>query len=245
MTAEEVYKRLESEIILGILMPRERLIEGELCRKMKISRTLLREVFRRLEGVGLVSFQRNRGVAVRDFSQEEIEQVYFVRSILEKAAAPLIVQNITTEGLKRLRSLNHEFEEASLNADIGRMILANLSFHRGIWRITGNVFLCRMLQISQLHTDQVRYIIWSDTERIQRSVKEHREMLSGLAERDRTKYEEAVESQLDGAQTDYRRVFSVQSKWQSGSDGVTALKSSEVTLPALQEVPDDLRVIRL
>jgi DNA-binding GntR family transcriptional regulator len=33
LTGEEVYKKLEKEIILGILKPRERLVEAELCKK--------------------------------------------------------------------------------------------------------------------------------------------------------------------------------------------------------------------
>ena len=88
MTSDAVYRLLEKEIILGHLKPRERLPESALCRRLKASRTLLREVFRRLEGAGLVTFQSNRGVAVRDFSPSEVEDVYYLRTVLERAAIP-------------------------------------------------------------------------------------------------------------------------------------------------------------
>ena len=88
MTSDVVYKLLEKEIILGHLKPRERLPESALCRRLKASRTLLREVFRRLEGAGLVAFQPNRGVAVRDFSPSEVEDVYYLRTALERPRVP-------------------------------------------------------------------------------------------------------------------------------------------------------------
>ena len=81
MTSDAVYRLLEKKIILGHLKPRERLPESALCRRLKASRTLLREVFRRLEGAGLVTLQPNRGVAVRDFSPSEVGDVYQTHQI--------------------------------------------------------------------------------------------------------------------------------------------------------------------
>jgi DNA-binding GntR family transcriptional regulator len=228
MGSEQVYNQLEKEILLGILKPRERLLEVELCRKLGISRPLLREVFRRLEGVGLVAFHPNRGVVVREFSQEEIENVYSVRIVLERMAAPLIIQKLTSETLQQLMEINQDFEKASCNGDIAEMIPSNVSFHRGIWRITGNPFLSWLLDVAQLDTAPVRHIAWLDKERIQRSVMEHRKILSALAEMDCVKYEEAVEKHIDGAIADCRRILSVQSNRQSGSGEVSAISGERM-----------------
>ena len=230
MASEQVYNQLEREILLGILKPRERLLEVELCRKLRIGRPLLREVFRRLEGVGLVAFHPNRGVVVRDFSQEEVEDVYSVRIVLERMAAPLIIQKITFKDLQQLRRINDDFEKASRNGDIAEMIPPNVSFHRGIWQITGNPFLCWLLEIAQLDTGPVRHIAWLDKERIQRSVMEHRKILSGLAERDCVKYEKAVEKHIDGAIADCRRILSLQSNRQSGSREASATRGERMPL---------------
>lgn len=61
MTSDSVYRLREKQIILGHLKRRGRLPESALCRRFKVSRTLLREVFRRFEGAGLVTLQPNRG----------------------------------------------------------------------------------------------------------------------------------------------------------------------------------------
>jgi DNA-binding GntR family transcriptional regulator len=148
-------------------------------------------------------------------------------------AAPLIIQKITSEDLRELRRINQIFEKATRRGDIPEMILSNVSLHREIWRITGNPFLCWLLEISQLDTGPVRHIAWLDKERIQRSAKEHRKILSGLAERSCVRYEEAVERHIDGAKADCRQVLSVQSSRQSGSGGAPAI-SGERLIPLRQ-----------
>lgn len=209
MNGEAVYVELEREIILGHLKPRERLVESELCRRLGISRTLLREVFRRLEGAGLVSFQPNRGVVVRDFTPQEVEDVYSLRTVLERAAAPLIVERVTPTDLKALRKLQKDFEGMCRRRDMAGMILTNMAFHRRLSQISRNQFLCQFLEISRVQTHQIRYLAWLDAGRVQESIREHREILAALTQRDVLRFERAVLRHLEGGKGDYRRIFPV------------------------------------
>lgn len=223
MNGESIYQILEREIILGHLKPRERLLEAELCRRLGVSRTLLREAFRRLEGVGLVTLQPNRGVVVRDFTLEEVEDVYYLRTALERAAIPLIVARVRPADLRALRELQREFERACRRADMGGMILSNLAFHRRLSQISGNPFLYKSLEISHLQTQQIRYLAWLDAARVQMSIREHRQIVAALARRSAAAYEQAVFTHLTGGKRDYQRIFPVggerQTTGRNGSDG--------------------------
>lgn len=207
MNGDALFAELERQMILGLLRPRERLVEAELCRKLGVSRTLLREVFRRLQGVGLVTLSPNRGVLVRDFTRQEVEDVYYLRTALERAAVPLIVQKARGTDLLALRRLAREFEAACRLGDMGRMILANLAFHRRLDGISGNAFLCQSLEISRLQTQQIRYLAWVSDRRVQESVREHRGILAALARRDAAGLERAILLHLAGGQGDYQRIF--------------------------------------
>jgi DNA-binding GntR family transcriptional regulator len=209
VNGEAVYIELERQIILGHLKPRERLVESELCRRLGVSRTLLREVFRRLEGAGLVSFQPNRGVVVRDFTPQEVEDVYSLRTVLERAAAPLILERVTPADRKALRKLQKEFEGMCRRSDMAGMILTNITFHRRLSQISGNQFLCQFLEISRVQTHQIRYLAWLDERRVQESIREHREILAALTQRDMPRFERAVLRHLEGGKRDYRRIFPV------------------------------------
>jgi DNA-binding GntR family transcriptional regulator len=209
VNGELVYQALEREIILGHLKPRERLLETDLCLRLGVSRTLLREVFRRLEGAGLVTLQPNRGVVVRDFTPQEVEDVYYLRTALERAAVPLILQRLTAADLKALRAIQRDFERAWRARDMAGMILSNLAFHRRLDEISGNPFLCQSLQVSHLQTQQIRYLAWADAARVRQSIHEHREILSALAQKDAARFARVVEEHLLGGKGDYQRIFPV------------------------------------
>ncbi len=210
MAADTLYNELERQILLGILRPRERLVEADLCRKLQVSRTLLREVLQRLEGVGLVTLSPNRGAIVRDFSPKDIEDLYFVRSVLERAVARLIVERVTTQDLHELGALNQEFERACERQDMAGMILTNIAFHRRMAQISGNPFLCRHLNISRLQTNQIRYIAWANRDRVRESRQDHQEMLAALFRRDAAAFEAALFRHVAGGKKDYQEIYSHQ-----------------------------------
>jgi DNA-binding GntR family transcriptional regulator len=209
VNGEAVYQTLEREIILGRLNPRERLLESELCRRLGVSRTLLREVFRRLEGAGLVTLQPNRGVVVRDFTPQEVEDVYYLRTALERAAVPLIAARIRPADLQAVREIQREFEGACRAQDMAGMILANLAFHRRLDEASGNPFLCQSLQISHLQTQQIRYVAWLSAARVHKSIREHRAMLAALASKDAARFAHVVEEHLQGGKEDYQRIYPI------------------------------------
>ena len=86
-TWEAVYRDLQRGIISGAYWPRERLIEDEIMARTKATRHAVRRAFDELERAGLVVRQPNRGVQVRDYSIEEIEELYEIRECLEMRAA--------------------------------------------------------------------------------------------------------------------------------------------------------------
>jgi DNA-binding GntR family transcriptional regulator len=207
MNSDAVYSALEREIIIGQLKPRERLLESELCRRLGVSRTLLREVFRRLVGVGLVIFQANRGCTVRDYAPQEIEDLYYLRLILEQAAAPLIIRRVQAKDLKELKAIQREFEDACRRQDMAAMILTNLAFHRRLNETSGNSFLCHDQEISHLQAQQIRHMTWLSTPRIRQSVQEHQTILAALARRDAGVFKRAILGHMAGFKRDYLRMY--------------------------------------
>lgn len=97
----EVYERLRRGIIRGELRPNEVLTEHDIAGRFNVSRTPVRESLHRLAADGLIVSNR-RHWTVREFSVNEIRELYEVRAALESYAARLAAQRATPEQIRAL-----------------------------------------------------------------------------------------------------------------------------------------------
>jgi DNA-binding GntR family transcriptional regulator len=81
--------RLRHEILSGELPPGVRLVEGQVCTRLGISRAPLREALRHLAEQGLVEHLPRRGVRVASLSPRDVEELFDVRDVLERHAVRL------------------------------------------------------------------------------------------------------------------------------------------------------------
>jgi DNA-binding GntR family transcriptional regulator len=107
--ADEIARSLEEMIVAGRLKPEQVLRQDDLSRQFGVSRTPVREAFRQLAALGLVSFVPNRGVRVRALDQDEWGQAFLARAALEAAAAYRAASRVTESDLCRIDKANEEF----------------------------------------------------------------------------------------------------------------------------------------
>jgi len=82
----EIVDFVKQNIIFGRMRPRERLIEEELTAQFNVSRHVARAAMVELEQLGIITRRPNKGAMVRDFSVDEVEQIYDVRGLLQVEA---------------------------------------------------------------------------------------------------------------------------------------------------------------
>src|SRR5438034_10507154 len=70
-----VAEALRAAILRGEFVPRQRLVEADLCERFGASRFIVRAVLQDLAAQGLVEFQRNRGARVREISLAEAIEI--------------------------------------------------------------------------------------------------------------------------------------------------------------------------
>ena len=104
-TLRELSLEKMREAILRLqFQPGERLVERELCERLGVSRSIVREVLRHLEAEGLVQILQFKGPIVSKPTIQETTQIYELRAMLEAMAAsacaerptPAIVSSLET-----------------------------------------------------------------------------------------------------------------------------------------------------
>jgi DNA-binding GntR family transcriptional regulator len=189
---ETVVRRLEEEIVLGRLRPRERLLEEDLAREFDTKRHVVRAALAELEGMGIVVRQPNRGAMVRDFAAEEVEQIYDVREVLERYAAQIIPLPADPELLARLREIHTRHGHAVDAGEPRTVFRANLEFHRVFFGACGNPYLAEQIDQLAARAHAIRFLSITDDSLLDRARREHGQMIEFLEAGAREKLVELV-----------------------------------------------------
>ncbi len=216
VTSEKVLNEMEAAILSGEFKPREHLIEMELIERYGVSRTVIREALKKLEGKGLVRIAPHRGARVADLSVREIEEIYFVRAEVEKIAARLVVKNIQPEEIEGLKKLAHEVE-GHLRRKTEQMIEKDGEFHRAIYQTCRNQHLCDLIDHLKTKSYIVGYNAWSTPQRIEGSIGEHRAIVAAVAAKDAPKLGKLIVEHLTFSKNSYLDQLRGGNRWPSAA----------------------------
>src|SRR5690606_33650493 len=96
----------------GFYPPGTRLVERELCEALGVSRTSVREALRQLQSEGLVEVGKRRSINVAVLSQEDAEDIYLVRELLETVAIRRFVANADDATIEHLQGIHKAMRKA-------------------------------------------------------------------------------------------------------------------------------------
>lgn len=143
---EIAYDVLKKAIITGEIPAGERIVETDYADRLHISRTPLREALRKLERDGLVEYVMRRGVVVRAFTIEDIEQIYTIRNALEMLTLPAIVNNATPADIASLREKLAQMDILQEQEDFEALSLLARAFHSELTAISGQKRILRVIE---------------------------------------------------------------------------------------------------
>lgn len=99
---------LREAIFSGHFKPGQRLVERDLCERLGVSRSSIREALRYLEAEGLVWSQGTKGVCVAALTAADAAAIYEVRAALESEAARHFAARASDADLADLRAAMEE-----------------------------------------------------------------------------------------------------------------------------------------
>ena len=143
---EIAYDILKKAIITGEIPAGERIVETEYADRLHISRTPLREALRKLERDGLVEYVIRRGVIVRAFTADDVEQIYTIRNSLEMLTLPYIIENATAEDIANLREKLAAMDKLQEVDDVEGLSPLARDFHASLTAISRKNRILRVIE---------------------------------------------------------------------------------------------------
>ena len=180
---DEAYLSLRRAILSGDFKPGERLVEREVANKLDLSRSPVREAFRRLEQEGLVSVNR-QGLFVQGVAPAEVEELYLIRQHLESLVARLAARNYRAEYQPRLEEVFFAMTTAGESGDQERIVAEGARFHSLLAEIAGNHRLAKLTASIVEEIDRFRRLNLAEGPRTQLVLGEHRRILDAVIVRD-------------------------------------------------------------
>lgn len=202
-TSNVIVARLEEDIVLGRLHPRERLIEDELIERFGTTRHLVRQALMELDRIGLIERVPNRGATVRSYTAEAVEQLYELRELLETEAARRIEFPFDPEALVELKAIQAEHDAAVDRVDNSAIFRANLAFHRRLFSCCNNQFLAGAIEAASQRAHGIRFMSLMTPEFREAARQEHHAMISALEQGDRERLVQLCRDHLPNSKNAY------------------------------------------
>ncbi|MBX5087992.1 GntR family transcriptional regulator [Rhizobium lentis] len=136
-----LYEDLKRQILTMELDPDADLDEASLSEKYGLSRTPVRDIFRRLAGEGYVDIRENRGARVIPMNHSTLRNFFLVAPMIYAAIGRLAVQNFKPTQLADLKQTQERFRTASQNMDPLAMVIENNRFHEIFGEMSANDYL--------------------------------------------------------------------------------------------------------
>ena len=177
--ADQVFEKLEDDIITGVYARGEILTELKLVEQLGVSRTPIREALRRLEQERLI-MDSGKGSVVLGITLEDLIDIMNIRLRVEGLAAYYAAKNLTEEGKKELTQINELQEFYIQKKDIERLRQMDDRFHECIYRLSGRTVLTDTLRPLHKKVQRYRKISIQDSARTEASISEHKAIFEAI-----------------------------------------------------------------
>jgi DNA-binding GntR family transcriptional regulator len=200
---ERVYTTIKEAILDLELMPGSPLVEDELARQLKTSKTPVRDALLALERDGLVTKIPYKGTYVSEISLKDATEIFELRAVLEGLAARLASRAFSPKELDQAEKLLEAADKARQHNDFDAASKYGADFHKTIHRCADNQRLIPILEKLDEQLRRLRRLSDQVQGRLEKSAYEHKLILAALRSGDPLQSEQAMRNHLESVLVDF------------------------------------------
>jgi DNA-binding GntR family transcriptional regulator len=186
-SAAQALAYIKQRLISGEFAAGARLTEEGLARDLGLSRTPVREAIRRLVADGFLRFKPNSGAFVAEWTDQDLRQIFDLRTLLESQIAAAAARSITPEELRALEAVQRDLDAVAADrsaSGLERRSVLNRRFHSLIAAASRETRLASALASAiEMPVVQQTFRRYSP-QQAKRSLVHHHELLDALRARD-------------------------------------------------------------
>ena len=140
------YQGIRRMIYTRELVPGQKIAYRDLAEKLHLSPTPIIQALKRLELLGFVAHEPNRGFYMTPFSIKEIEEIYEMRELIEPSLLRATIHNLNKESLGKLKEALTAHLAADREEYLKERLFKNREFHLTLASLSGKETQIRILE---------------------------------------------------------------------------------------------------
>lgn len=178
-TSTQVYDVLRRAIVTGELAPGATMSEVDIGEALNVSRTPVRETFRRLAGEGLLQIAPQVGTIVCKMNRQTLADALFIRETIECATARLAAKAPLADRLT-VRDVVLRQKEAIERGDFEDGLSKDEDLHRALIDISGHAGAWEPVRQARGHMERVRRMAIPELQGNTKALEQHMRIVDAL-----------------------------------------------------------------
>ena len=181
-----VYEQLKQDILFLKLKPGQALGEVEIAQQFGVSRTPVRDAFKKLESEGLIEVKSHIGTYVTLIDLNQISDAIFIRENIEKAVINELANNKKIALNMRINYLLSA-QKKIVDSDISDEELAvkfmelDNEFHRTLFEVANRETVWEYINKLQIHYNRLRiFINQADRSKLKKVCEQHHQIITAI-----------------------------------------------------------------
>ncbi len=190
---EFVREQIMDWLMDGRIAPGEKINIEKIAQMLGVSRMPVREALRSMEEAGLAKYIPYVGYTLVDVDAKRVNELYLIRQKLEPMAASIACDMMTDEAIINCEKIQEDFEKSMSSPGISakEVYKINKKFHFAIYECCEMEVLCNTIDNLWNHLSFYKLLYGRgyihDKKRSQKMIKEHREYIQCLKDRNSKK----------------------------------------------------------
>lgn len=213
--ADEVYIQLKRDVGEFRLVPGDRFTENEICERLGVSRTPVRQALVRLQQEGYVEVLFRSGWRVLPFDFDQFEHLYDLRMVLETTAVHRLC-GVDLNGALRAIQVDYPLLEQlyeiwlvpreQRSADALQVAAWDEAFHCAVVRAAGNTEIARVHRDVTERIRIIRRLDFTQPARIDATYDEHGAILKAIRARRGDQAAMLLRAHIQTSQLEVRKI---------------------------------------
>lgn len=181
--ARELHAALRQQILRGALVPGTAISEAPIAGRLSVSRTPVREVFRRLADEGLLEIRPQVGTFVAPIRLSAVHDGQFVRETLECRTVRLAAEAAGRDGAGLARQLEAQRLAVAARDEVA-FFGSDERLHSELTRLAGRPAVWDVIQGVKVQLDRVRYLSFASQDWFEMLLVEHERLVERVLDGD-------------------------------------------------------------